>query len=41
MGIEVEEDYEKLSPEGAWILDFFGYLQEELMIELTRRLGDE
>ena len=41
MGIEVEEDYENLSPEGSWILDFFGYLQEELMIELTRRLGDE
>nr|PZN35698.1 MAG: hypothetical protein DIU67_02560 [Actinomycetota bacterium] len=41
LGIEVEEDYEKLDPDQTWILDYFAYLQEELMYELTRRWEDE
>jgi hypothetical protein len=37
LGIEVEEDYDKLSEEGRWVLDFFALLQEELMEEQARR----
>lgn len=38
LGIEVEEDYEGLTPERAWMLDFFAILQEELMEQLSQRL---
>ncbi|HEX6945828.1 MAG TPA: DUF2017 family protein [Acidimicrobiia bacterium] len=41
LGIEVEEDYASLEPDQAWILDYFAFLQEELMTELTRRWVDE
>ncbi len=38
LGIEVEADYEGLTPERAWMLDFFALLQEELMEQLSSRL---
>jgi hypothetical protein len=38
LGVEVEADYEKLSEEGRWVLDFLALLQEELMDEQARRL---
>lgn len=41
LGIEVEDDYDALDPQQTWILDYFAFLQEELMTELTRRWDDE
>lgn len=38
LGIDVEEDYDDLTPERAWMLDFFAILQEELMEQLSSRL---
>ena len=38
LGIEVEEDHERIPPEDRQALDFLGWLQEELTAELTKRL---
>ena len=38
LGIEVEADYDDLTPERSWMLDFFAILQEELMEQLLSRL---
>lgn len=38
LGIEVEDDYGRLSEEGRAVLGFLGWLQEELVDELSRSL---
>jgi hypothetical protein len=38
LGIEVEEDHERVQPESREALDYLGWIQEELMVELTRAL---
>jgi Domain of unknown function (DUF2017) len=38
LGIEVEEDHERVQPESREALDYLGWVQEELMVELTRAL---
>jgi hypothetical protein len=38
LGIEVEDDHERISPESREALDYLGWIQEELMVELTRAL---
>jgi hypothetical protein len=38
IGIEVEADHDRLSPEETGALDFLGWVQEELTMELTRNL---
>ena len=38
IGIEVEEDHDRVSVEGRQALDFLGWIQEELTVELTRAL---
>jgi hypothetical protein len=38
LGIEVEDDHERLAPESRQALDYLGWIQEELTIELTRAL---
>lgn len=38
LGIEVEEDHDRVPEDDRWALDYLGWLQEELTAELTRRL---
>lgn len=37
-GIDVEEDHETIPPDSRQVLDYLGWIQEELTIELLRRL---
>lgn len=38
LGIEVDEDHDRIPPESRAPLDYLGWLQEELMVELSKRL---
>lgn len=38
LGLEVEEDHDRLPPEGRQALDYLGWILEELTVELTRSL---
>jgi hypothetical protein len=38
LGIEVEEDHDRAPEEGRRALDYLGWIQEELTVELTRAL---
>jgi hypothetical protein len=38
LGIDVEEDHDDLPAESRQVLDYLGWIQEELTIELTRAL---
>ncbi len=38
LGIEVEEDHERVPEDGRRVLDYLGWVQEELTEELTRSL---
>ncbi len=38
LGIDIEEDYDVLSEEGRQAMDYLGWIQEELIIELTKSL---
>ncbi|MCI0426122.1 MAG: DUF2017 family protein [Actinobacteria bacterium] len=38
LGIEVEDDHERVPPEERAALDYLGWVEEELIDELTRRL---
>ena len=40
MGVEVEDDHDKLPEDSRQILDYLSWIQEELIIELTKGLGD-
>ena len=40
MGVEVEDDHERLPEDSRQILDYLSWIQEELIIELTKGLGD-
>ncbi len=37
LGIDVEEDHNQVPEEDRWALDYLGWLQEELTMELTKR----
>lgn len=38
MGVEVEEDHEALPEDSRHVLDYLGWIQEELTVELSRTL---
>ena len=38
MGVEVEDDHDRLPEESRQVLDYLGWIQEELMIELMKGL---
>ncbi len=38
MGVEVEEDHDKLPEDSRQILDYLSWIQEELIVELTKGL---
>ena len=38
LGIDVEEDHDHISEEGRQVMDYLGWVQEELTVELMRAL---
>lgn len=38
LGVEVEDDHERLPRDGRQVLDYLGWILEELTVELTRSL---
>jgi hypothetical protein len=38
LGIDVESDHDQLPEESRQVMDYLGWIQEELTIELMRRL---
>jgi hypothetical protein len=38
LGVEVEEDHERIEEHGRQVLDYLGWILEELTVELTRSL---
>lgn len=38
MGVEVEDDHDKLPDDSRQVLDYLGWIQEELTLELSRSL---
>lgn len=38
LGIDVESDHDELPPDSRQVMDYLGWIQEELTAELTRRL---
>lgn len=38
LGIDIEEDHEHISEEGRQVMDYLGWVQEELTVELMRGL---
>ena len=38
LGIDIEDDYETVSEEGRQAMDYLGWIQEELIVELTQTL---
>jgi hypothetical protein len=38
VGLEVEDDHDKLPDDSRQVLDYLGWIQEELTLELSRSL---